>query len=233
MILKDGYGNVYNIPLDNNLNGKRWLVIGDSITAYDGYRNLITDTYGTVTSTGTYVSGGTISFYEIGTDRCIFEKVSSGDWVMAEPDIITIFAGTNDYNNSVPLGTISDDPDAQTSESYTFMGCYKGLIEALNAQYGALVPIILITPTPRATQYTVKNGKTLADFVDAIKEIGRYYACPVVDLYSNGYAPYVGGAENGKSELTKDGDGLHPSEAWSKMLVPHIYEAMNRALSRV
>lgn len=233
MILKDGYGNTYNIPLGNNLDGKRWLCIGDSITQYEGYRNMITDKYGTVTSTGTYVAGGTISFLEINTDRCIFEKVSSGDWVMTDPDIITIFAGTNDYNNSCELGTISDDPDAQTADSYTFMGCYKGLIESLNSQYGALVPIILITPTPRATQHTVKNGHTLADFVDAIKEIGAYYSCPVVDLYSNGYAPYVGGAANGKAELTLNGDGLHPSEAWSKMLVPYIYETMNRALAGV
>ena len=212
----------------NNLQGKTWLVIGDSITNFPNgsYRQLIAETYG-ATVLSAYADGRRVSF---GADKqpnyCTPYLFSQGNMPSQKPDIITILLGTNDYGNDSPIGNISDDENSQSVDSYSFIGCYKWMLKQLHDKYGH-VPIILITPFHRKNGNT-ENGAThtLVDYAHAIKEIGEYYSYPVCDMYS----------ESGLPVDMFDGytnDGLHLTADSHTIVAPKIYKIMNEQLSTI
>jgi lipase/acylhydrolase domain protein len=100
-----------------------------------------------------------------------------------DADLVTIFAGTNDFGRSVamPLGTMADDANTES-----FYGRLKLTCDLLSAKYpNALV--ILATPLPRhdcadGTKGTVEPTKTLVDYADAIRQVAALYSFPVLDL---------------------------------------------------
>ena len=100
-----------------------------------------------------------------------------------DADLVTIFAGTNDFGRSVamPLGTMADDANTES-----FYGRLKLTCDLLCAKYpNALV--ILVTPLPRhdcedGTKGTVEPTKTLVDYADAIRQVAALYSFPVLDL---------------------------------------------------
>ena len=186
MSLYDGYGNIIVVAggstgtTADNLNGKNWFPIGDSITNNGSYRLPIVEQYGLNVKSGGFGDGYQCG-YGAGTTYSILEKTAN--FPSTKPDIITIALATNDWGNNCPLGTIEDNPDSMTSTSYTFYGCYKKLLSVLNTKYGR-VPMVLITPFPRVGMNTPnKSGNTLKDFADAIIEIGRYYSLRVCDMF--------------------------------------------------
>lgn len=231
-----GHGNVIEIggagvsdlgAYANNLKGANWLCIGDSITAQDqSYKDTISSQFG-VNLYGTAHAGGANAGYAAGDGPSMYPKAKANAWASTapSPDIVTVCLGTNDFANSCPLGTIDDDPTTQTEESFTFYGCYKGILHYINQHYG-WKPVVLITPPRRSLGDTVNgNGNTLDDFVEAIKEIGGLYSYPVVDLYHASGMPVGTLANSGFG-----GDGLHPSaEGWTRMAAK-IYYAMNEAI---
>lgn len=223
----------------NNLNGKTWLCIGDSITASETcYRPIICNNFGItapVVSSSPF-AGGKRAGYASGA-TCGYEDSKSYNSVVPNADIATIFLGTNDFSgegqNGSPLGSISDNPSDQSSSSFTFYGCYKGIIENIIKKYG-VIPIVLMTPVQRSlgmgTSGNAVNlqGYSLKDYRDAIIKIGEWYSLPVVDLYSmSGYAightPSVSGY---------GGDGLHPGASFWHLASARIYYAMNEAMRR-
>ena len=244
---KDGFGNTITIEgggggngtvsdlgaYANNLHEKRWLCIGDSITAQNhSYRVSLTQNYGinmAAVPYGAYGNGVRAS-YGGGVDLCMYDRVKKAvGSVTVDVHIATIFLGTNDYASATPIGTITDDPTAQTEESFTFMGCYKGIIHYLFETYGP-IPIVLLTPIQRSNGYNKNSaGHTLEDYRNAVLEIGKYYSIPVVDLYATagmslGHSNNIGNAY---------GDGLHPGAAFWKMAAMKVYYAMNEAIKSV
>ena len=62
------------------------------------------------------------------------------------------------------------------------------------------------------------TGKTLAQYVSAIKEVAAYYAIPVLDLYAtSGIVPYV---EENRALYAPD--GLHPNEAGHERIAKRL-----------
>ena len=60
------------------------------------------------------------------------------------------------------------------------------------------------SPGPVNTIDTKVNGNTLKDYADAIIEVGRFYSCPVIDMYS------ISGIN--RSNLKKyTFEGVHPT----------------------
>jgi lysophospholipase L1-like esterase len=184
MALYDVFGNPLTIPSGeganaNHLFGKTWFPIGDSITNNGSYRYPLIEHYGLTAKNGGFGDGYQCG-YGAGSTYSIVEKFAN--FPSEKPDIITIALGTNDYGNGCPIGTINDDPNSMTSESYTFYGCYKKLLTELNRRYGR-VPTVLITPFPRVGMNTAnKSNHTLKDYAEAITELGAYYSLTVCDM---------------------------------------------------
>lgn len=108
-------------------------------------------------------------------------------------DVYTVFLGTNDWWHSHRIGTFADYQHS-TGDS-TIYGSMRVLIDKIRS-LSKTAPIILITPMPRADfvyirnstnnaygSYKPKDGQTLEQVAEAIKDIGRHEGFPTVDLY--------------------------------------------------
>lgn len=207
----------------NNLKGKKWKPIGDSITTQASYRCVLSDYYGLVEKDGMYANGLQVG-YSSGTSHSVLSFTLADEI----PDIITIALGTNDFGNNCPIGTIQDDPNVQTESSYTFMGCYKKLIEWLYGKYGR-VPMILITPFPRKQGLVANStGKTLLDYSDAIRQIGSYYSIKVVNMQEESGLSI--GTLSDDTTYFYTVDGLHLTKRAGRVVSPKIADAMMLAI---
>ncbi|NOU82276.1 SGNH/GDSL hydrolase family protein [Paenibacillus sp. LMG 31459] len=181
--------------------GKSWATLGDSISAAGGYQPLVCAEVCFATMVNLAVSGCSMA---AGGDRDYGATVHAGRALQDIPDCVTVFAGTNDFRLDKPLGSI------EGRDIHTFRGAYATLIEDLLTRRPDS-RLNLWTPLQRdkdGWDNTVRNGAgfRLAEYAEAIRGLGVYYALPVLDLY----------AESGITRLTLDYftlDGLHPNAA--------------------
>jgi lysophospholipase L1-like esterase len=200
-ILIEGYANsllsvasAYNN--DNaikNVN-KKYLSIGDSITNFEEYQYSANDV---IHASALYVrgySGKTIP--QIYAQRALWET---------DADIITVFAGTNDFEFNVAPGTVDSTNTAETC------GALKALLEFLiatcpNAKIGVITPLQRWGYTSGIATMTNTIPLDLVNYVDLIKTVSGNYGIPVLDLYR------VSGI-NRFNTATWLRDGLHPNKA--------------------
>ncbi|MNE05758.1 GDSL-like Lipase/Acylhydrolase [compost metagenome] len=123
-------------------------------------------------------------------------------------DYVTIFYGTNDFQGLIPIGT---DTDATGD---TFKGAINLSLDKLLTKHPNL-KILLVTPIWRARQVSGDSlesdnnpnslGLYLRDYVEAIKDMGKKYHIPVLDLYkTSGISKYT-------KNLYLSADELHPN----------------------
>ncbi|HEY5524191.1 MAG TPA: SGNH/GDSL hydrolase family protein, partial [Clostridium sp.] len=120
-------------------------------------------------------------------------------------DLITVFAGTNDYGGSTPLGTMADDKTAASFYGYT-----KMVIDAILTSKPT-IRVAFFTPIQRGNftgqpVFPAPNsaGFTLDQYVDAIITVCKSFGVPVLDLFRvSGINQY-----NFANYLQ---DGLHPN----------------------
>ncbi|WP_110930417.1 SGNH/GDSL hydrolase family protein [Paenibacillus bouchesdurhonensis] len=180
--------------------GRSWGTLGDSITAANGYQPLVSAALGFAT-VHNYGRSGCPMTSGGATDEGATVKV--GYEIEVGLDCVSIFAGTNDYRLSKPLGT----PDRQ--DPLTFIGSYTTLIEHI-LSVNPSCRLNLWTPLQRDKDvYDIERpneeGYRLRDYVEAVIGLGRRYGLPVLDLY----------AESGFNKLTLPfftEDGLHPNQ---------------------
>lgn len=116
-----------------------------------------------------------------------------GNLGLMKADVYSVFLGTNDWWQGLPLGTINDYKN-NTGLKTTF-GAYRIIINKIRSLNPA-AKIILITPMQRTDfvylfdahnnaygSYKPKNGQKLSQFADAVKAIGNYEHFSVIDLY--------------------------------------------------
>jgi lysophospholipase L1-like esterase len=105
-----------------------------------------------------------------------------------DADLVTVFAGTNDYGYSdATFGEMFNADGTVNKDTSTFYGGCHVLFEGLLKKYAARgTTILIMTPIPRAAIITPNptTGKYLKDYVNAIKEVAAYYSLPVLDLYT-------------------------------------------------
>jgi lysophospholipase L1-like esterase len=197
--------DMYNIPMSSRWREASWATFGDSITQENGYQPLVQQAlqlkdvrnYGKagcpMTAGGATDEGSTYHVIRNTTEGC---------------DIMTIFAGTNDFRLNIPLGelhSIGSDYDP-----CTFTGAYQASVEQLLSLF-PLSRLSLWTPLQRDKDgydiYSVNEaGFQLEDYVERVRDIGKLYSLPVLDLYTT----------SGFNKLTLDtftSDRLHPNEA--------------------
>ena len=195
--------------------GKKWVAFGDSISAgfqlddpdTQLYSHLIAKDLGLQLVSGSMHAMNSMPAY-VNADK------------NEDADLVTIFAGTNDFGRSVamPLGTMADDANTES-----FYGRLKYTCDLLSAKYpNALV--ILVTPLPRhdcadGTKGAVEPTKTLVDYADAIRQVAALYSFPVLDLTR----------ESGmqmRSKAFRDtymADNIHPNAAGhAKFIAPAL-----------
>lgn len=228
-MIYDIYGNEIGYTNQSSnadvLTGKKWLPIGDSITTQSSYRTVISSYYGLTEIRGGYYGGLQVA-YSSGESNCILSKIDN--IASGTPNIITIALGTNDYGNNCPIGEITDNASSQTTESYTFIGCYKKLIETLYEKYGN-VPMLLITPFPRKGKDNKNSvNATLEDYANAIKTVGNYYSILVCDMLNEAGVPIGTLTDVNNCYYTED--GFHLTKRTGRIVAPKIADAMNDAM---
>jgi len=175
-----------------------WTAIGDSITYLNDHTNETGDrvTKGYLTRVTEelpnihYTNQGHNGWTAIRIAREI-EKLN-----LQTADVYTVFLGTNDWWGGQPLGTITDYENS--TGAGTVYGAFKVIINKLRS-LNLQARIILITPMQRGDfvyirnpknnawgSYKEKNGKSLAEFADAVKAVGKLENVPVIDLYNKG-----------------------------------------------
>ena len=160
---------------------------------------------------GTRISrqdGGDINFIE---DFC--QRAER----MEDADVIVVFGGTNDFGHGTsPMGVFED------RSNYSFYGALHCLSQILIKKYTGK-PIIFMTPLHRADEVNggegAKQGNyTLYDYVCAIKEVAKYYAIPVLDLYS--VSMIQPQDEYVREKLCPD--GLHPNNDGHRLIADRL-----------
>ncbi len=153
-----------------------------------------------------------------------------------EVDAILIFAGTNDYNHSIPMGRFFSETTKQTNfngnevirkyrtpilDDTTFCGRMNKVMSYLKNNYPQQ-QIIIMTPIHRGfAKFSEKNvqpdenysngqGLYIDAYIDALKQAASYWAIPLIDLYStSGLFPLADAQMQYFHD--KDMDRLHPN----------------------
>ena len=123
------------------------------------------------------------------------DNLSNAD--MSKINTLVILAGTNDFGNNVPIDTFK-----------------TGISTALGAfitEYPQLIAYV-IAPPYRGDTSVNSIGKTLADYVEAEREVAESFGIPFYNLLTDGNI----NAENMSRFLNND--NLHPSEYGDDML---------------
>ncbi len=207
------------------LKGKKINFLGDSITEGVGvsapdkiYLNLIRERCGLAEARNYGISGSRIARQinksELPRARDFCERINDMD---ADADIVVVFGGTNDFGHGAPIGTSVD------KEPNTFYGACNCLMEGLINKYPA-AQIVFITPLHRENETNLRgsgkeyNVATLENYVEIIKDVAKYYAIPVLDLFSiSGIQPCV--------PILKQKycpDGLHPNDAGHEIIASKL-----------
>jgi lysophospholipase L1-like esterase len=212
----NGLNITSNNVIGENTLGKKWGVLGDSISAVNDtsnikYYDLISEDLGMTVYNGAK-SGSGFCVSTSGTD----EISARLDLLPADLDLVTIFAGTNDFGRNLetnkPFGVVGD-----TTQS-TFCGTVDYTLKLIINKYPK-AKILYILPLPRTNQNTPNHiNKKLVDYVNAIKEICELNCIPTLDLFRNSNF-FINNSEFLNIFMP---DGLHPNDEGHKRLAPII-----------
>ncbi|WP_159153101.1 SGNH/GDSL hydrolase family protein [Acinetobacter johnsonii] len=222
--LKD---QVSAINVVSPLFGLKWAVIGDSITEVNfrtnkNYHAYISD----------YVGGMTIYNYGISatawTGRALVPasikgQVTNGQ--IQEPDLFTVFLGTNDFGvGAKPLGVFGD----MTTD--TVAGGIYALLNNLITEFPTK-KIAVFTPLPRYNSYGLTGGApnqygvTLLQICEMIKKHCNHFGIPCLDLYFESNL-YVFNADANQYYFTapsySNPDGVHPNDLGHQVIAKKI-----------
>lgn len=173
-----------------------WVAIGDSITYLnehpDETGNRITKGYMTRVTEKLPAVEYTNQGHNGWTSGGIAKEIEN--LTLQKADVYSIFLGTNDWWSGRPIGTLADYQN--NTGNNTVYGSFRIIINKLRSLNTA-AKIILITPMQRVDfiylgdfknnawgSYKEKNGQSLAQFAEAINNIGKYEGFSVVDLYN-------------------------------------------------
>jgi lysophospholipase L1-like esterase len=173
-----------------------WVAIGDSITYLNDHANetgnRVTKGYMTMVTEKLphikYINQGHNGWTAIKIAESI-EKLG-----LTPADVYSVFLGTNDWWQGRPIGKIEDYQN--NTGIGTFYGAYRIIVDKLKA-LNTNAKIILITPLQRGDfvyvnnfknnaygSYKAKKEQQLAQFAEAIIEIGKIENLSVIDLYN-------------------------------------------------
>lgn len=209
------------------LSNKKINFLGDSITEGHGTSAGAASTFWSILGQRT---GATVRGYGIGGTRIAPQRnrqnpiwddndfLSRVEKMDLDADVIVVFGGTNDYGHGdAPFGTEND------RGSDTFYGALHILCRSLIERYPQAT-IVLMTPLHRldecreVNERGIRNVATLADYVEAERQVAAYYSIPVLDLYR------VSGLQPAVEALREQymPDGLHPNDVGHERIADRL-----------
>ncbi|ENX48230.1 hypothetical protein F886_00031 [Acinetobacter sp. NIPH 542] len=203
------------------LMGKKWIVIGDSITEHNYRSHLNYHDY-----VAEMVGGMTIYNYGI-SGTGYYGRFNVADDITQSPDdidIVTWFFGTNDWNHgNKALGTFLD------TTTSTISGCINTTFIKLITKFPKH-KLAVFTPLPRLNNWgsnAANNsmGYTLEQLANLVIQYAKHYSIPYLDLYHESNLPVYVPAAN-EYYFWADGqpspDGLHPNDNGHKVLARKV-----------
>lgn len=204
------------------LKDKKWVVIGDSITEVNfrtnkNYHAYVSDNVGGMT---------VYNYGQSGTGY--YGRFNVAGTVTQDPDYVTVFFGTNDWQNSDTgntklLGSFGD------TDNTTIAGCvYLSLSQLVSKFYNKRVAVF--TPLPRSDNYGSNaapnsRGFTLEQLAKVIKQTADHLSIPCLDLYHESNLPvwvYAGNQFYFTPPTGGSADGLHPNDAGHQIIARKV-----------
>lgn len=161
-----------------------YLGIGDSLTNSTNWIDIVKEYVGIRYTNRSGAHGMTMANIMEGSIYNSIQNLTKSNGV----DLISIWAGTNDFAYGVTIGDFNEQLNSSTRDVTTFYGAYIASVEKLMQIYPE-ARIFLIGTTPRSwdngdSNYhkTPINGHYLYEFVDATKKVADYFGLPFLDL---------------------------------------------------
>lgn len=183
--------------------------LGDSITNGDNGQGSTSNSWSWTSYLSKLNGFATVNNFGKNGSRVAKSSVRTDSFVercgeIVNSDVIGIWGGINDFNNSTPLGDINSDDET------TFYGALKKVIQTLVTN-NPKAKLFIMTPMKSSkvnSQSPNKLGLTLLDYVNAILEVCDLYSIPVLDMYRRcNISPFLPEHINLFMK-----DGLHPTE---------------------
>lgn len=179
---------------EGKFSGKVWNAIGDSITFRDGYVPLVQKSL----NIKEYRNYGKSGY----TTEMLVGEIENWD---SKADLITFFAGTNDFGRNLDLSitkTSTEKIFSKLTEKYP----NKNIVVILPLQRWGYSGDI----EPEETM-TNSKGITLEQYCDTIAEVAQKYNLEVIDMYND-----AGISKDNINDFTVD--GLHPNDAGNQKI---------------
>ena len=226
--------------LKSNLDGKKWTVIGDSITDFNfrsaiNYHQYVAADLGLEVINAGYSGSGYKQHDSAGSAMDAFYlrvlEEEDGDYVMdLDSDVITIFGGVNDVIFGNPIGTAEDTTTA------TVCGCVNKTIDNIMSRMSdKYIPLGIISPLPcdyqgvatYPTQLPTDEDCEMQTFVAELEKICKVRGIPFLDLFhQSNFNPSNATFRSAYTSChaSPSGDGLHPNQYGHKLFYRQIEE---------
>lgn len=208
---------VGNTDIYTKFNSLRWLAFGDSHTEQQSYQKWVNNKLNF-----TYISnsglGGSCIAKGHGSVLSFIDRYKSN---VTNTEIVTIYGGSNDYAQNVPL-----DNESNKLDNTTFKGAIREIIE----WYGTNYPnkfLFFIAPTqcfyPQFASNGYKNNLGLLplDYSNAMVEVCEEYSIEVIKLHES-----IG--INIKNQATLLEDGIHLKDETNKRVAQLIINSFEK-----
>lgn len=164
---------------------------------------------------------------DLGPNRCISSITRISHLrENGEPDIILVYAGTNDAGNSVDIGTFSTENPMNYTESEiktldvsTFANAYRAMLIRLQYYYPNS-KVIVMMPNFTTSYYTITN---LDKYIEVIKEACDFFGVEYIDLRTSGITIY-----NRDTYLP---DGIHPNSNGMELITDCVLKHITGNIS--
>ena len=194
--------------------GKKWVCVGDSLTAENNrttkhYFDYVAEETGITTVNMGDSGSGYAREQDVGT--AFYQRI--GD-CPTDADVVTIFGSFNDLGAGLPIGSVDD------TGTTTLAGCINTTIDNLQAVI-PLVNLGIVAPTPWDTTQPNTSGQAY-NYVEMLKAICERRSIPFLDLWRcSNLRPWD--ADFRALAYSKDGgSGTHPDENGHKLIAPRF-----------
>ena len=209
--------------------GKKIATLGDSITAMERWQyhvaNALGATYTNCGIGGTTVcsqnplamwqdiriNGGEYSGYSVIGGGYDGKNVIG---IPEDTDVILIMGGVNDWKNGKQLGDIT------STDTNEFYGAFKLMLKKLYDRVPTAKVFLMTTPHHESEPNASSVGITLEQYRDAVRNIGKLYGYPVIEVVDCGY-----NSLNASKYML---DSVHPNGAGGILIANEIFNELLR-----